>query len=151
MQFVSDQRPSDQRSSGPCFARTVGRMAGWQVCGQSQPVWELFCEKYSEISAVDHWKPVHLQLLMLLERDSSFDVVQNPMQGYRLPVEARDYITNTIRPLWKTGYIQYMKEVEIKSVLRMCELRKDHWLHWLTYKKLISLYLGFWLLVWYGI
>ena len=51
---------------------------------------------------------------MLLKRDSSFDVVQNPMQGYRLPVEARDYITNTIRPLWKTGYIQYMKEVEIK-------------------------------------
>ena len=26
------------------------------------------------------------QLLLLLEKDSSFDVVQNTMQGYRLPV-----------------------------------------------------------------
>ena len=25
----------------------------------------------------------------------------------------------------------------------MCELRQDHWLLWVTYKKLISFYLGF--------
>ena len=35
--------------------------------------------------------------------------------------------------------------------MSMCKLRQDHWLLWLTYKKLISLYLDFWLLVWYGI
>ena len=30
----------------------------------------------------------------------------------------------------------------------MCELRQDHWLLWVTYKKLISLYIGVsWLLI----
>ena len=33
----------------------------------------------------------------------------------------------------------------------MCDLRQDHWLPRLTYKKLISLYLGFRFLAWYGI
>ena len=34
--------------------------------------------------------------------------------------------------------------------MSMCKLRQDHWLDLLTYKKLISSYLGYWLLLWYG-
>ena len=53
--------------------------------------------------------------LLLNKRDSSFDVVRNAMQGYRIATSttSRDYITNKLRPLWKTAYIQYRKEVEL--------------------------------------
>ena len=39
---------------------------------------------------------------------------------------------------------------ETKLVTSIQKLRLDHWLHWLTYEKLISLYLSFWLFVCYG-
>ena len=44
--------------------------------------------------------------------------------------------------------IHSIEEVEMKGTkLRsMCELRHNHWLHWLTYKNLISFYLRTWLL-----
>ena len=53
--------------------------------------------------------------LLLNERDSSFDVVRNAMQGYCIATSTtnRDYIINKVGPLWKTAYIQYRKEVEL--------------------------------------
>ena len=89
-----------------------------------------------------------LQLLLLLEETA---VLMSWETHAGLSPSNRDYITKTLRPLWKTVYIQHRKEVKIKSVMSMCKLRQNHWLLWLTYKKLIRLYLGFWLLVWYGI
>ena len=52
-------------------------------CGQIQPVLDLewFRERYLVCPAVDNLK-MCLQLLLLLEKDSSFDVVQNTTQGY---------------------------------------------------------------------
>ena len=84
-----------------------------------------------------------LQLLLLLEKDSSFNAVQNTTQGYcfQLVLDNRHPTTFMENSLYSIQEGSWNK----------ISYEHDHWLLWLTYKKLISMYLGFWLLVWYGI